>query len=196
MKFKIILAALFVVFVANYSFGQTIDDFEKKFGSAKYYEIRPYILVSPIFDKSGQICKAEIRPASSTLIMDNKTESMDSIDFKQGSQIIYHSADTNHLFPIAVLNSTKLKQVIDELVPVKIRRSKGISSVDFSGFGARYTTKFKFENITIKAVTVPYEKAFYNMEAIGGDLDLFLNPPYGAIERATIVWTERTCVEN
>ena len=121
---------------------------------------------------------------------------MDSIDFKQGTQIIYHSADTNHLFPIAVLNSTELKQVIDELIPVKIRKGKGISSVDFSGFGARYTTKFKFENITIKAVTVPYEKAVYNMKAIGENLDLFLSPPYGAIEMATIVWTERTCVEN
>jgi hypothetical protein len=196
MKFKIILAALFLVFAANYSFGQTANDFEKKYGSAKYYEIRPYILVSPVFDKNRQVCRAEIRPATDTLIKDKKTELIASVYFKQGTQIIFHKADTNHLFPITVLNSTELKEVFDELIPVKMRKGKGNSSVDFSGFGARYTTTFRFENITIKAVTVPYEKAVYNMEAIGGNLDLFLSPLYGAIESANIVWTERTCVEN
>lgn len=181
MKFKIIFVALFLVFITSYSYGQTANDFEKKYGSEKFYKMRSHTLVLPMFDKDNRVCQAMIKPYTDSLL---------------GDKINTNPRSNSPMFMTTVLNSRELKEVFDELIPIETRRGKGISTVDFSGFGARYTTTFKFENITIKAVTVPYEKAVYDMEAIGGNLDLFLKPAYGAIESANIVWTERTCVEN
>jgi hypothetical protein len=197
MKSKIIFAVLLLILATDYSFGQSITDFEKKYDALKYYEIRPFTLVSPAFDSKGQICRAEIIPFPHGRIK-GKNTSTDFVDVPISSidRTAYHVADTEHLFPITILSPAELKKVFDELVPVQTRKGKGVASVDFSGFGARYTTKFKFENVTVNAVIVPKEKAVFSMKAIGENLDLFFNPPYGLIESAAIIWTERKCSEN
>ncbi|HEY0050722.1 MAG TPA: hypothetical protein VGB68_15620, partial [Pyrinomonadaceae bacterium] len=128
MKSKIIFAVLFLVFATGYSFGQTAGDFEKKYGSAKYYEIRPYILVSPTFDKNGQLCRAEIIPSRHTLIKD-KNAGTDFVEVPiRFSVTIYASSDTERLFPVTILDSAILREVFDELVPIKTRKGKAISS--------------------------------------------------------------------
>lgn len=197
MKVEFISASLFSLILSISIFGQTASDFEKKYSSVKYYEIRPYTLISPTFDKNGEVCRAEIRPFNNTRLKNRNADFLDDpVDINEGTQITYLSADTKRLFPITILNSKVLKELFDELVPPANRKGKGNSSVDFSGFGARYTTKFKFENITAKAVTVPNERAVCNMKLIGDSLDLFFNPPYGVIESVIIIWTDRQCIEN
>jgi hypothetical protein len=197
MKSKVIFAVLFLVFAANYSFGQTANDFEKKYGSAKYYEIRPYILVSPAFDKNGQLCRAKIIPSMQTLL---KSKNIDSADFIEVpvsfSTVTYHSADKERLFPIAIFDSSILKEVFDELVPIKTRKGKAISSTAPVLGGAVYAVQLEFENITVHTNVVPQENAKIDARGFGENLDLFFNPPFGQISSARIVWTGRKCVEN
>lgn len=186
----LIVFSLGILFAVSI-FGQTASDFENKYGSQKYYEIRPYTLVSPKFDKNGQICSAEIRPTSDTLI---KTDP-GVVDIFQ-TEIIYHSNDTKHLFPIFVLDSKHLREIFDELAPPETRRGKPTSSIDFSGFGASYAVKLKFENVSIFARIVLFEKAKIDSRESSANLDSFFNPPFGKISSAVIVWTERTCIED
>jgi hypothetical protein len=198
MKSKVICAILLTVLAAGYCFGQTAGYFEKKYNAARYYEIRPYTLVSPRFDKNGRICQAEIIPYTQTRLRRENPDSTDFIEVPVSfDTVAYHSADKERLFPIVVLNSTALKEVFDELVPLKTRKGRASSSVDMSGLGLGYTTELKFENVTIGArVVLTIEKAKIDMRGFAENPDLFFNPPFGRISSAWIAWTERNCPEN
>jgi hypothetical protein len=172
------------------SLGQTKNELEKKYGSEKYYKIRPHTLISPKFDKFGQLCLLEIKPNPfpETVL---KPENVDIWE----SPLIYSNSDTHHLFPIFILNSTELKEVFNELVPLKTRRGRGNSSIDISGFGGSYVASYQFENIMVRANVVPTEKRAIDARGYGENLDLFFNIPFGKISSAQIIWKDTSCGE-
>lgn len=193
MKFKIIFVVLFLGFIAGYSFGQTAKDFEKRYGSVKYYEIRPHTLIFPTFDKNGQICRASIKPIPFTSVKNKDADFKEIPDsFKKGATMYFKSSRL--FFPALVLNSKELKEVFNELVPVQTRKGAGNSYRDCSGFGTHCSVRFEFENVHITTRVVLGENVV--IDKIGGNLELLFDPPYGAIESADIVWTERTCNGN
>jgi hypothetical protein len=112
--------------------------------------------------------------------------------FKGGEKMYF--IDKRLLSPVVVLDSKELKEVFDELVPVETRKGKGDSYRNCSGFGPNCSIRFEFENVHITNNVYWSENAV--IPRIGGNLDLFFGPPFGAIESTEIVWAERTCIQN
>lgn len=178
MSFKIIFAALFWVFAAGaaagYSFGQTANDFEKKYGSEKYYEIRPKILMSAKFDKNGQVCRVYFQP--------NR---------------ISHQTSTHHL-GLYTLDLIELEEAFKEIVPAADRNGE-IKSNGFTTSGGMFFGSFDYENIGVglKGIWKMNEKERQrDLCFIQGESDkksLFCSP-FGTPEIVTVVWNKRTCV--
>jgi hypothetical protein len=166
----------FLLFVVSVT-AQTKSDFEKKYGSETYYEIRPKVLMSAQFDKEGQVCSVSFQP--------NRMSKSEKTD--------YLGIDT--------LETEDLKEIFDELVPPQTREGKFesmgslmIGNMAFSavrwdnvrfnakyGFGRKYTNERKNNK--------PNDLSQKDKEGI----DLLFS--FGSPDLAFITWTKRKCAE-
>ena len=185
---KSALIFMVVLCIANTSFGQTAVSLEKKYGSEKYYKVRNHSLLSPKFDKRGQICRAIIEPNHFA----RSPEGLFDLVLP-----VYHFADKAQMFPIYLLDRQELKEIFDELAPIATRKGNGKAHFDGSGFGVNYRYTYRFDNIAIFTRLVIFkENSVINYSVFGNDLDGFFDPPVGSISKAEIVWTDRTCVDD
>lgn len=185
---KSALIFMAVLCMANSSFGQTTASLEQKYGSEKYYKIRHYSLLSPDFDKQGQICRAVIEPNPFA----RSTKGFPDIVVP-----VYHFADKDHLFPIYLLDQQELKEIFDELAPASTRNGKGEVHFDPSGFGVSYRYTYRFDNISVfSRLVIVKRDTVIDLNAFGNGFDKFFDPPVGYFSRAEIVWTDRTCVDD
>lgn len=171
MKFKVIFVGLFLVFIAGYSFGQTSADFEKKYGSGTYYEIRPTVLMSAEFDKNGQVCSVSFQP--------NRISKRENTTY----------------FGVDTLDAEILKEIFDELVAPATREGK-FESMGFIMSGSMAFSAVFWENVRFNA---GYSVGRKNRRPLDGNQEgkegidlLFIGSP----DVAHITWTKRKCVEN
>ncbi len=176
MALRLILIVFFTVLVSGISFGQTENDFEKNYGSEKYYEIRPKISMQASFDKDGQVCRVTLIPSR-----------------------ISKKKNTNYLGNY-YLEPLEVMEIIDELIPPAKREGKG-TSLGFRftrsmGFGA-----YKWDNVQInidvsfgrssfrQSTTYPKPAADINPD----DLGFLIDSMGGFPEIVIISWTKRQC---
>lgn len=186
---KKIISLLSVALLFSISiFAQTQADFEKKFGAEKYYKIRPNTFIFPTFDAKGQICRAEVIPNSSpSSMMEDKIHLF---------QVAYNVNDKKHLIAIAVIDSSELKEIFEELAPVKERQGNPKIIKDFSGFGGYYGAGYRYENVALDVGVLIQKTNIINTQKVAENFDSMINPANGVIYSAVIYWTQRKCSEK
>jgi hypothetical protein len=168
-------------------FGQSSTDPEKRYGSGKYYEIRPSILMKSSFTTAGQLCSAEFIPSSVPRGNDG---------FSEPIRTVYFHGDSERTLPSVALNVSELLQAMDELVPEGSRKGVGRSSIDISGFGSSYTVSYRVENVDFLLTVLKTERRPIDLKAVSGDLKHAFNPPVGVPVSAAIFWTDRKCTSS
>ena len=181
MKDIFLLIFISVPFVASV-LGQTSADFEKKYGSKTYFEIRPHVLMSAEFDKNGQVCRVSLQP--------NR---------------ISKKTNTTYLGQNS-LDLTELKEAFDELVPAEQRRGELDTNGGFMFSGGMYWGTLDYENISVgvKGVwrTTEAVRQIDFCQVFGKEINdtnkpkNFFCSTTGSLEVVTVVWTERTCIQN
>jgi hypothetical protein len=164
-------ACLFAVSV----FGQTANDFEGKYGSRTFYEIRPKILMSTEFDKNGQVCRVTFQP--------NR---------------ISEKTKTTYLGETS-LELTQLKESFDEIVPLEQRKGKLKTNGGYNISGGMFWGTLNYENVsidvdgTLQGNDMDFCKLFGNKIKDDNKLNTFFCSMSGSLEVVIINWTERDC---
>jgi hypothetical protein len=179
MKIKIQLF-LFIFVLFNVSaVGQTASDFENKYGSQKYYEIRPKILMSAEYSENGQVCRVRFQP-------NRISEKTNTIFLGQDS-----------------LDSEQLKEAFDEIFPMEQRQGQLTSKSGSMISGGMFWGTLDYENIGVGLkgslqLNSKNRKQIDACSIFGKDKqnDSNLNgicSIYGSLEIVTVHWTNRVC---
>jgi hypothetical protein len=175
MKKILLFLSLFLVSIVSIC-GQTADEFKKKYGSEVYYEIRPKILMSAQFDKSGQVCRVSFQPNR----LSKKT-------------------NTNFLGQ-DVLDLFDLEEAFEEIVPDD-QRNREIQSNGFHSSGSMFFGSFEYENIRVglsgswRIGEKSRRVDFCKLTEEESKKSPFCSP-FGTPEIVTVAWTKRTCIEE
>ncbi len=171
MKKFSVLIGLLVILGLN-CFAQTMAEFERKYPSGKFFEVRPEILMMAQVDRAGQVCSVLLQP--------NR--------YSKSLKTAYVGNMT--------LNPTDVMDILDDIVPPVTREGHGKSAghvvQDGMVFGG-----FIYDNLQINTMTSLQSKpGKARTEAKGGmELEKFLNPTWGPPETVFISWTKRPCAE-
>jgi hypothetical protein len=197
-KMKCLTLSIFVVAICILpAFGQSAAQLDQKYGTLKYYQVRPMSLLAPTFDAHGQICRAIVVPNYNHLFDPSDPVDADITSLPRGIQVAYFPSDPTHRSPVYLLDRNELKQIFDEFAPPASRKGNAVSDLDISGFGTLITASMQFENIMLNvriAMVGPGKQV--DMDKVGGDVDRFLAPSFGVITSAWINWTDRKCSEQ
>lgn len=174
-----LLFGVFILF-CNFVIGQTASDFEKKFGSQTYYEIRPKILMSAKFDNSGKVCQVAFQPSN----------------YSKKYKTIFSGEEG--------LDLVQLKEAFEEVVP-KEWRSGQIKppSAGYLFSGSMFWGDWKTENLQIEANGTAASGEDINFcELFGTQKEEIQNKKiifcstFGRLEVLTINWVKRECPKN
>lgn len=160
--------------------GQTQNDFNKKYMRRQFYEIRPKILMSAVFDKSGQVCRVLFQVNSVSERTKTAYLGQDGLDLEE------------------------VKEAFDEIVPTELRQGKLDSHGGFMLSGGMFWGTLDYENISIGVKgawqgskprsEMDFCKVFGN--ALGADEKLSFCKMYGSLNVVSVHWTKRDCLEN
>lgn len=174
MTFKAIFLAPFFLIAAS---GQTAMDFEKKYGTQTYHEIRPKILMSAKFASDGEVCRVSFQPNN----------------FSRKTRTVF-SGESG-------LDVVQLKEAIEEVVP-KEWRSGQIKPppLGFEISGSAYWGRWQTEYITIEMTGSSHGGSDINFCEVFGTKpsDLARQKfPFctmsGTLGLLEIIWNKRGC---
>ena len=175
MKQISVLIGLVFILGLN-SFAQTIADFERKYPSGKFFEVRPEILMTAQVDRAGQVCSVLLQP--------NR--------YSKSLKTAYVGNMT--------LNPADVMDILDDIIPPVTRDGHGKSAghvvQDGMVFGG-----FIYDNVQINTMTSLQSKPGKPGKETKGrqgsvmELEKFLNPTWGPPETVFISWTKRSCAE-
>jgi len=175
-------AAVFVLFAGTTLFAQSATELEQRYGANKLYMVGSTILFRPRFDKSGQICLAELVP---------NPNPRDKEGFSGPNRFGYFYADSDRLFPSMLLNSGDIVAAFDQLAPREMRKGSGKAFKDIDGFGASYAVVYRYENIEFSMTVFRTHKLSFKLD--DRTFDTTFGSPDGDPIRAYVQWTDRTC---
>lgn len=165
MRNIILISFLILLSIASVC-GQTVGDFEKKYGKGNFFEIRPTILMSAKFDSSSQVCEVNLQPL-------------------RFSEDVFHPQNN-------LIGTDILKEIVDELAPISMRGSKFAPfPISFDISGRIFGRSFIFDNIevrTTKSIFIENDKASNDKTAKESN--------FGSAHIATIKWRKRHCVQD
>jgi hypothetical protein len=179
MKRSLLFFTAFLFSVVSIS-GQTAVDFENKFGTQTYYEIRPKILMSAKFDNNGEVCQVTFQP--------NKYSKKTNTIFSGGNG----------------LDLIQLKEAFEEVVP-KEWRSGQIKPppLGFDISGTMFWGDWKTESIWIELNGTLNGGADMNFcDLLGTEKKDLQKGKYsfctmsGTLDVLTINWIKRDCHKN
>jgi hypothetical protein len=179
MTLKFIFLVLFITSAVGISLGQTANDFEKNYGSVKYYEIRPEISMLANFDKDGQVCSVTLMP--------NR--------ISKTKQTRY--VGNNYLNPFEV------KEILNELVPPGSREGEG-RSLGFIMTGGMGFSAYEWDNVrvntTVSVAGSNFKRATDHPKSVtkinAEDFDSLFTSIGASPETVSITWLKRQCLEK
>ena len=179
MNSRIFYSLLILFIFSAKMLSQTASDFERKYSTGVYYEIRPTILMSADFDKNGQVCQVSLQA--------NRTSKKEKTDY----------LGTGELDPV------ELKGVFDELFPSSSRegeeKSMGFIMTGSMGFSAVFWDNVRFNvmySMTPRYHTRSKRDTTATNESEKKGLDLLFGFTSNNPALAYVTWTKRQCAEN
>lgn len=174
---KMLVLSLITLISSSFTFGQTANEFEKKFISKTYYEVRPKISIAAEFNKNGKVCRVSFQP--------NR---------------ISEKTKTTYLGE-NYLDLAQLKEAFDEVVPIQQREGKlKTNPYEFDGniFWGILTYKnllIEINGTTSKGNEINFCNLFgngiKNIEKPDNYFDFCSSS--GSLEFVTVTWLKRDC---